>query len=213
MRKLLGRWIREREVRRREREAAELPEVGLPWKLMTNLKGLPDRSALLSELPRNGVVAEIGVAEGDFAAAIQEVCAPEKLYLIDQWNTNRYPESMMESVYQRFEKAITSDEIVIVRDQSVRAASQFPNAYLDWIYIDTDHSYEMTKQELEAYAPKIKPEGIIAGHDFMQGNWVKGLRYGVIEVVYEFCTTRQWELLYLTLDFRECLSFGIRKMA
>jgi len=57
---------------------------------MANLTALPDRSALLSELPRNGVVAEIGVAEGDFAAAILEVCAPEKLYLIDQWNTVRY---------------------------------------------------------------------------------------------------------------------------
>ena len=211
MRKLLGKWIRERAVRRREQEAAELPKTSLPYELMENLIVLPDRLALLKELPQNGVVAEIGVAEGEFATAIQEACTPAKLFLVDQWNTARYSASMMRAVYQRFEKPISEGKIEVVRDQSVRAAGKFPDSYFDWIYLDTDHSYETTKRELEAYASKIKPGGIIAGHDFMQGNWVKGLRYGVIEAVYGFCVRHQWELVYLTLDFQESLSFGIRK--
>ena len=37
----------------------------------------------------------------------------------------------------------------------------FKDDYFDWIYIDTDHSYPTTIGELEAYAPKIKENGII----------------------------------------------------
>jgi len=30
---------------------------------------------------------------------------------------------------------------------------------LDWVYIDTDHTYKTTKEELEAAAKAVKPEG------------------------------------------------------
>jgi len=37
------------------------------------------------------------------------------------------------------------------------------------------------------YEPKVKKDGIISGHDFTQGRWSNMTKYGVIEVVYEFC--------------------------
>ena len=39
----------------------------------------------LNKLPKNGIVAEIGVAEGKHAVAMKEISTPEKMYLIDPW--------------------------------------------------------------------------------------------------------------------------------
>ena len=63
--------------------------------------------------------------------------------------------------------------------------------------------------ELRAYAPKLRPGGIMAGHDYSMGNWVKGFRYGVIEAVHEFCVEHDWELRYLTVQRLERPSFAI----
>ena len=96
---------------------------------------------------------------------------------------------------------------------STDTALEFEDGYFDMIYIDTDHSYATTRDELAAYLPKMKPDGIIAGHDYSLGNWVTGYRYGVIEAVHEFCVAHDWELLYLTAEPLERQSFAIRKIA
>ena len=70
-----------------------------------------------------------------------------------------------------------------------------------------------TAAELRAYAPKLKPGGIMAGHDYSMGNWVKGLRYGVIEAVHEFCVEHDWELRYLTVQRLERPSFAISRLS
>ncbi len=44
-----------------------------------------DRHELIKYLPRNAVVAEIGVATGDFSERILTVCQPKELHLIDPW--------------------------------------------------------------------------------------------------------------------------------
>ncbi|MGO8484993.1 hypothetical protein AB9F39_38295, partial [Rhizobium leguminosarum] len=54
---------------------------------------------------------------------------------------------------------------------------------LDWAYIDTDHSFELTWQELLICEKKVKRTGRIAGHDFCTGNKVKPIVYGVVEEV------------------------------
>ena len=52
---------------------------------------LPDRLALLDRLPRGGVVAEIGVQHGDFAAEILRRSQPRLLVLIDGWRHRPQP--------------------------------------------------------------------------------------------------------------------------
>lgn len=49
---------------------------------------------------------------------------------------------------------------------SVQAASRFAEASVSLLFVDTTHTYEKTKQELEAWLPKIHPTGLICGHDY-----------------------------------------------
>jgi hypothetical protein len=69
-----------------------------------------------------------------------------------------------------------------------------------------------TIAELNLYSKKIKQGGIIAGHDYIIGNWTDMIRYGVIEAVYEFCVNNEWEIIYITMELNENPSFAIRKI-
>ncbi|MCW8090352.1 class I SAM-dependent methyltransferase [Alteromonas sp. ASW11-130] len=196
----------------KERELIALPHVKLEEKHLSGAQLLPHREALLKRLPRNGVVAELGVANGDFTASILRHASPKKLYLVDIWGTDRYSEKMYESVKNRFSKELDSGVIEIIRQPSQDAADFFHSRSLDWVYIDTTHAYLQTKCELESYSTKIKAGGYLAGHDYTQGNWIDNFKYGVIEAVHEFCTNFDYRIAYLTMDQAECQSFAINKL-
>jgi hypothetical protein len=196
----------------RQVEAA-IPKVPLRAEHVANCRLLLNRQALLHELPTRSVCAEIGVDQGDFTDAILRVAQPSQLHLVDTWGSRRYNETKFEQVRNRFARELQSGTVVIHRKLSLEAVSDFEDACFDWIYLDTTHAYELTAQELRAYAAKIKTGGLMCGHDYSMGNWIKAYRYGVIEAVHEFCVTDGWELVYLTLEPIECQSFSIRRIA
>lgn len=177
-----------------------------------HLISLTDRDELLRKLPSNGIVAEIGVNEGDFSQAILTLSSPQKLILIDVWASKRYHGGLFEKVKNRFQKELHSGKMEIIRDLSFGAIASCPDHYFDWVYLDTDHSYQTTRRELELLRPKMKPGGIIAGHDYIIGNWDGGVRYGVIEAVREFCIRYDWEMIYLTHELDIPPSFAIRQI-
>jgi predicted O-methyltransferase YrrM len=81
------------------------------------------------------------------------------------------------------------------RARSVDAASSFPDAYFDWIYIDGDHSYEGVTADLAAWRSKVKPGGCISGDDYMTG----GAWFGdsVKRAVDEFVALGEYRLEWL----------------
>ncbi len=102
--------------------------------------------------------------------------------------------------------------VEINRGLSTEVGKGYDDNYCDWVYIDTNHNYKTTKDELELYSKKVKSNGIIAGHDFTKSNFIGTLRFGVIEAVNEFCINENWELIYLTMENTINPSFAIRKI-
>lgn len=188
-----------------------LPKIPLLQQHIEGTTLLTNRLALLEKLPTQGVVAELGVAAGDFSRQIMDICAPAQLHLVDIWGSDRYGEELYLSVNNHFQQQRQRGEVTIHRKPSLEALESFPDQTFDWVYIDTTHSYELTRDELRACARKVKSTGIIAGHDYMQGNWRTQYRYGVIEAVHEFCVEYNYRVLYLTMDIAECLSFALIK--
>src|SRR5205814_719786 len=137
---------------------------------------------------------------------------PRKLHLIDAWADARFHVGLMSAVQQAFEAEIRAGSVEIHRGLSTEVLPTFEAAYFDWVYIDTDHSYETTRAELALARTKVKAVGIIAGHDFTMGNWIDGIRYGVIEAVREFCLEHTWEIRYLTAQADGYDSFALREI-
>jgi hypothetical protein len=63
---------------------------------------------------------------------------------------------------------------------SEEAANLTFNECLDFVYIDADHSYLGCLRDLELWWPKIRPGGMLAGHDYGQ--------FGVTDALNEFFT-------------------------
>ena len=205
-------YFRELEAKEREACVHAIPKVRLAEKHMRNCELLLNRAKLLTKLPRWAITAELGVDHAVFSEEILRVAQPQTLHLIDLWNSDRYHDGLFEGTKAKFASAISAGQVRIHRQNSIQAAADFHDDYFDWIYVDTDHSYETTARELRSYAAKVKQDGIIAGHDYTMGNWVSSYRYGVIEALHEFCVEQNWEFVYLTMDPFESQSFAIRRI-
>lgn len=192
--------------------SSRIPRHAIKAETIAHTKLLLNRGELLKRLPKQAVVAELGVDQGYFSEWIWEICEPSKLVLVDLWGSERFHQGKRKAVEDKFNTQINAGKVQIEIGLSTEVGERFPDHYFDWIYIDTDHLYQTTIKELEIWAPKVKEGGIIAGHDYIIGNWDGMVRYGVIEAVYEFCSKYQWEILYLTMEHDSNPSFALRKI-
>lgn len=86
------------------------------------------------------------------------------------------------------------DNIIIHEGKSEDCADHFAYKSLDFLFVDGGHSYATVKRDLDLYLPKVKPNGIIAGHDFEDVKYDERLihldfigekHHGVIKAVVE----------------------------
>ncbi len=173
---------------------------------------LPDRNAMLDHMPKGAHVAEIGVADGAFSAEILRRCAPKRLYLCDAWASERYRDGLGK-VRENFADQIAAGQVEIRQGLSTEILPGFEPGSLDWVYIDTNHSYETTLAELTLCDGLVGPEGLIAGHDFCTGNVIDAVPYGVVEAVTAFCRSHRWQFHFLTVESRGHFSFCLRRLA
>lgn len=211
--KLLFRGVKEQLRAHRRIVESKIPKNNFLEKHLSNTKILTDRQSMLSQLPKGGVVAELGVDEGDFSSMILEICSPDRLHLVDYWGTKRYNLDKRKSVETKFKEEILSGKVELNIGSSLEVVENYPDEYFDWIYLDTGHTYELTAQELLAYYRKVKTGGFIAGHDFTRWNRAGLSRFGVMEAVSEFCNNYDWELVFITVEIDQNPSFAIRKLA
>lgn len=66
-----------------------------------------------------------------------------------------------------------------IQGNSWESARTFNDQSLDFVFLDADHTYESVSNDIKAYLPKVKPGGVIAGHDY-NDVW-EGLRKAVDE--------------------------------
>ncbi|OHE78039.1 MAG: hypothetical protein A3F67_00600 [Verrucomicrobia bacterium RIFCSPHIGHO2_12_FULL_41_10] len=170
-------------------------------------------------IPENSILCELGVFKGDFASELYKL-NPKHLYLCDLWpnaplysgnEDGRHGEfyngvDLYEHVSCRFYDNLN---ISIYRECSDTFIKKLPDAFLDGVYIDANHSYDAVKSDLNAIFPKMKYGGVIMGHDY-ECNPAKAselFETGVKQAVDEFCKERNLEINAKAND--GCVSFAI----
>lgn len=131
-----------------------------------------------------GMVCEVGVHMGDFAAELLEGLDPAELHLVDAWRFipgeyERDPMNRRGRDFERFYRRAVSrfahnNGVFIHRSLSPRAATRFEDEYFDLVYLDADHTYNAVRADLDAWWPKVrKGGGVLAGHDYgVQRAWI-----------------------------------------
>jgi hypothetical protein len=181
------------------------------------------REELLSLVPSNAVIAELGVYKGDFSKIIYNLCNPKELVLIDVWelnsmeiidcgdkngNNTEYIKAidLWNTVHNEFND---KQNVKLIKDYTSKIA-EFPEDYFDMIYIDADHSYNGCYSDLiNSYEP-IKDGGWIMGHDYGQNfNKVKyDYNFSAKRAVDDFCKLYHQEIFAIGND--GCISFAIK---
>ena len=180
----------------------------------------PHRKAFAGSLPKGGVGIEVGCHVGKFARTLMDKAKPKLLHMVDLWTrhadtTENYklnPSARTRALAtQRMIKEIKTHRCIVHQGFSSDVIPIFPDHYFDWAYIDAAHEYEYVLDDLLKMAPKIKPPGILWGHDYTPFNKNSGNKYGIIEAVAEFLRQQaHWEMLGLTGE-PEFPSFVLRR--
>lgn len=128
------------------------------------------------------VGVEVGTFRGQLAEYLLTHMPDLTLVVVDSWgaaetNSPYYktddPHSLMDAgehnvVYNDCCERLKQfgERAKIIRKPSLDAASDFENAAVDFVFLDADHSYEGVQADLKAWTPKVKPGGLMSGHDY-----------------------------------------------
>ena len=189
-----------------------MPSIKLNKINVKNTKVLTGRKHLLENLPKDAICAEIGVNKGKFSMQILDYCKPKRLHLIDFWGNKRYNKKVEDFVRNNLKNEINNSTVVINKGLSTQVLRSCKDNYFDWVYLDTSHTYETTISELNILHKKIKENGIIAGHDYVTRSRTDAMKYGVIEAVHQFCIEKNYELIFISLEWHGHNSFALRRI-
>jgi Methyltransferase domain len=204
-------------------------QMAVPPLLQEHLDGAvlyADRTKALEAVPRGGVVAEIGVALGDFSEAMLAHLAPRRFDAFDLFkmheaesfwgrsSVNWFGGLSHRAHYERrFADEIAAGKLHIHEGDSSLEMEKQPDSTYDVIYIDGDHSYEGVIRDANVSARKLKSNGTLIFNDYIIFDHVLGVPYGVVPVVHEFCVNCGWQVLFLALQNHLFCDIALRRKA
>lgn len=162
------------------------------------------REYLDTSRPLLGV--EVGVSQGRTSAALLKEFPSLHLWMVDSWTVHgpdtAYRKSIdiharltAEQQERHYAEAIAAttfaaDRRTILREPSVVAASRAEDRAFDVIFVDAEHTLFGVLADLEAWHPKLRPGGLLCGHDWDHPKNARGL-WGVNLAVEQFASERR----------------------
>jgi hypothetical protein len=142
----------------------------------------------VAALGYTGKAVELGVKQGLFAEEVLSAWpGVSEYYLVDPWvhqadyadianvPDDKHSEFMTEALART---AKFGDKVHAVRKFSFDAAADFADCSLDFVYVDAVHDYEGALRDILDWWPKLKPGGVMAGHDYLDQINIAGV-FGV----------------------------------
>jgi hypothetical protein len=175
---------------------ASVVRIGYPITRMRFIWTRWEIPYILNAMGLVGEGVEVGVLHGDYSSYLLHTWKGRLLHSVDPWrafeggdyvDSHHFSDAEYESIYQtaRAKLARYGPRSRIVREGSPEASARFADGQLDFVFIDAQHQYEAVLADLRAWFPKVRPGGILSGHDYLNGVLPEGV-FGVKQAVDEF---------------------------
>lgn len=127
------------------------------------LYGLKD--LILENFPKNAIMVEVGCFEGKSTELFSMFC--KTVYAVDPYTSyNDISDELLRNAEPQLDEVIKQHpNIIKLKKYSTAAALDFEDYSLDVVYIDGAHDYNNVKNDILTWIKKIKPNGILCGHD------------------------------------------------
>ncbi|MBA0085864.1 MAG: class I SAM-dependent methyltransferase [Acidobacteria bacterium Pan2503] len=139
------------------------------WQTLPGYFTFPDFYRWLAWEEAPELLVEVGVYAGQSAAFyatelfnLLSADTPCRLDLVDTWTANP---GGLDAVRKALEPVAG---VIGAYHQGIswEMAARYGEHSVDAVFIDADHEYESVCKDIDAWLPKVKPGGIIAGHDY-----------------------------------------------
>lgn len=134
-------------------------------------------SRMVQNCRPGGVLVEIGVWKGK---SLSYLCVEASrkspdigVVGVDTWmgsvEHQNDPSVTGGTLFDEFSRNISpvASNLSVMRMPSLEAVGNFPDGSLDGVFIDGSHEYEDVRDDISAWKQKVRPGGILAGHDYI----------------------------------------------
>lgn len=138
-------------------------------------------------------ILEFGSYHGRSTRALADN-TPGVVFAVDPWDgmypdnngniTNLIEEASIEDFHRNLDDHILTGRVIPVRmfSHEFYRSPLARDLKFNFIFIDGDHRYETVKQDISIALSLIKPNGVIAGHDYTHSDW-PGVKKAVDELL------------------------------
>ena len=133
-----------------------------------------DRLAMVQNIAELGftVGAEVGVAAGDHSLMLCQNVPALKLYCIDPWEVldgyQSFGNTKLSAWHEEAIQKLAPYNCTFMCSTSMVAVKEFSDHSLDFVYIDGAHDFKNIAMDVCEWIKKVKPGGILYGHDFVR---------------------------------------------
>ena len=153
---------------------------------------------MMRERSPTGVGVEVGVHRGDYMSVLLREWPGAKIVGFDHWCVPKGYEEQAKTLSggaktrsEDFAEAKLKlrryrERAHLIQDVSPECSRMFNDESLDFVYLDADHTRPGVDNDIRVWWRKLKPDGVLAGHDFLMpgepdGGWGTYVQPAVME--------------------------------
>ena len=119
--------------------------------------------------------AEIGTSNGVFAekfgkAGLELICVDPWLDYPDYSRGDAKWQRDLDGQFEKTRELLSPYNCRLIRKKSMDALADIEDESLDFVYIDGNHEFLYTLNDIHEWSKKVKQGGVISGHDYFHSN-------------------------------------------
>jgi len=131
---------------------------------------------------------ELGVERGIFSKILLDANPNLELFCVDPWQqydgyTARLNNESLPNKYYEAQEKLKGFNVHFYKQFSHDAVKRFKDNSLDFVYIDANHDLPWCMDDIIWWEKKVRPGGILCGHDYIKMNQRKPSKVRVVEAL------------------------------